>query len=36
LSSATSVAQLQTLLKAVDLTLTPEDMTALDKASAWQ
>ncbi|HTJ13167.1 MAG TPA: aldo/keto reductase [Dinghuibacter sp.] len=36
LSSATSVAQLHTLLKAVDLTLTEDDIAVLDKASAWQ
>ena len=34
--SATSLAQLQDILKAPALTLSPEDLAALDKASAWQ
>jgi aryl-alcohol dehydrogenase-like predicted oxidoreductase len=36
ISSATSVAQLQGLIKGAQLTLTKQDVELLDKASAWQ
>jgi len=36
IASATSVAQVRELLGAVELTLTGDEMTALDKVSAWR
>jgi aryl-alcohol dehydrogenase-like predicted oxidoreductase len=36
IASATSVAQLKSLLSGVQLALTAEDIAVLDKASAWE